>query len=65
MNDETNNCHANAGVGHIKRRPGVRERNMQIEEQEIDDVTVDQTVGEISKQPASNKASEMSRRRIR
>ena len=49
MNYETNNCHANAGVGHVKCRPWVCERNMQVEEQKIDDVTMDQAVGEISK----------------
>ena len=49
MNYETNDCHANAGVGHVECRPGMRERNMQVEEQEINDVAVDQTVSEISK----------------
>ena len=49
MNHKTNDCHANAGVGHVECRPGMRERNMEIEEQEIDDVAVNQTVSEISK----------------
>ena len=49
VNHETNDRHANAGVGHVKCRPWVRERNMQVEEQKIDDVTMDQAVGEISK----------------
>ena len=49
MNYETNDCHANAGVGHIKGGKRVCVGKVEIEEEEIDDVAVDQTVSEISK----------------
>lgn len=48
MNDEADHGDADAGVGHVKRGPRVRERDVQIEEQEIDDMTVQETIGEVS-----------------
>ena len=48
MNDEADDRDADARIRHIKSRPGMRERNMQIEKQKIDYMTVHQAVGEIS-----------------
>ena len=56
---------ANAGVGHVKGRPGMRERNMQIEEQKIDDVTVEQTVGQISQDSGQEQGERNIAQRIR
>jgi hypothetical protein len=47
MNDETGNRDTNAGVGYIERRPRIGERDVEIEEEEINDVTMEQTVGQI------------------
>src|SRR6476646_10798233 len=65
MNHETDDGHANAGVGHIKCRPGMRERNVKVEEEEIDDVAVDQTVGEISKHTRQQQGERYVPQRIR
>ena len=48
MNDEENDGDADTGIGHVERRPGMREGHMQVEEQKIDHVTVKQAVSEIS-----------------
>src|SRR6478672_2307451 len=40
---------ADTGIGHVKGRPWVRKRQVQIEEQKIDDMTVQETVGEVAK----------------
>ena len=48
MNDETENRDTNTRVRHIKGGPGIRVRHVQIENQKIDDMTVQQPVGEIS-----------------
>jgi len=47
MNDEENDGDADRGIGHVERRPGMREGHMQVEEQKIDHVTVKQAVSEI------------------
>ena len=51
MNDKENNCDADTGIGHVERRPRMREGHMQIEEREIDDVTVEETVREVAHDP--------------
>ena len=48
MNDKENDGDGDTGIGHVKCRPRVRERHMQIEEQKIDHVTVKQAVSQIS-----------------
>jgi len=48
MNYEGHDRDADARVGDIECGPGVRERDMQIDQQEIDDVAVEETIGEIS-----------------
>lgn len=40
MNNETDDSNADAGVRNIKCGPGVGQRDVQIEEQEIDNVAV-------------------------
>jgi hypothetical protein len=40
MNNETHDSNADAGVRNIKCGPGVGQRDVQIEEQEIDNVAV-------------------------
>jgi hypothetical protein len=47
MNDKTNHRDGNAGISDIERRPGMSERNMQIEEKKIDDVSVEKAIGKI------------------
>jgi hypothetical protein len=47
VNDEANDGDENARVGYIEGRPGMRERHVQIEKSEIDDVTVEETVGQV------------------
>ena len=54
MNDEENDCNADAGIGHIKCRPGMKNRRRiraEIEQQEIDDVAVKQSIGQITENP--------------
>ena len=51
MNDEENDRDADAGVGHIECRPGMQKRRdmgPEIEEKEIDNVSVEKTISEIS-----------------
>ena len=48
INHEAGDRGADTGVGDVKGRPRVREGDVQIKEQEIDDVTVEQAVGQIS-----------------
>ena len=48
VDNEADHRNADAGVGDVKRRPRVRERDVQIEEQKIDDMTVEETIGEVS-----------------
>ncbi len=43
----------------------MRERNVKVEEEEIDDVAVDQTVGEISKHPRQQQGERYVPQRIR
>src|SRR5438105_1767176 len=49
VNDETENGDANAGIGDIEGRPRVSKRDMQIEEQKIDNMSVTETIGQIPK----------------
>jgi len=48
MNDKTNYRDGDAGISDIERRPGMSERNMQIEKKEIDNVSVEKAVGKIA-----------------
>src|SRR5438552_17566409 len=47
VNDKENNGDADTGIGHVERRPRMRERHMQIEQQKIDQVPVQQSVSQI------------------
>ena len=47
MNDKENNGNADTGIGHVERRPRMRERHMQIEQQKINHVPVKQAVCKI------------------
>jgi len=47
INNETENRDANAGIGHVKGRPWVSKRHMQIEEQKIDNMSVAKAIGQI------------------
>ena len=49
MNDEKDNRDADAGIGHVERRPRMRKWHMQIEEQKIDYVPVKHAVSQIPK----------------
>jgi hypothetical protein len=48
VEDEAENRDEDAGIRDVKRRPGVRERDVKIEERKIDDMTVPETIGEIA-----------------
>jgi hypothetical protein len=48
MNDETDDRDADAGVGHVERGERMRQGDVQIEKQEVDDVTVQEAVGQIA-----------------
>ena len=48
MNDETENRDTDTGVGYIKGRPGMGEGDVQIEKKKVDNMTVQQTIGEIA-----------------
>src|SRR5438270_917970 len=48
VNDKADYCDADAGVGDVEGRPRIGEANVQIEEKEIGDVTVDDSVGEVA-----------------
>ncbi len=48
MHDEADHCDADAGVGDVKGRPGIREGDVQIEKQKVDHMPVQQAVGEIA-----------------
>ena len=48
MNDEAGDGDEDARIGNIERRPWMSQRHMQIEEREIDDVTVEEPVGQVS-----------------
>ena len=65
MNDKAADRDADAGVGDIKRRPGMRERNVQIEEQKIDHVTVKQAIGQVSHDAGQEQARAKHRARRR
>jgi hypothetical protein len=51
MNDETDHRDANTGIGHIESRPRVSERQVQIKQKKIDDVPVEEPIGQVSQDP--------------
>jgi hypothetical protein len=55
MNNKQNHGNRDAGVGDIKGRPGMRIRDMQIEEKKIDHVPVKKAVCKISQDPGEKK----------
>ena len=65
MNDEENDGDADTGIGHVERRPGMREGHMQVEEQEIDDVAVKQPVGEIAENAGDQKRKRQISQKVR
>ena len=50
VNDKAHDRDADAGIGDVKRGPRAknRQRYVQVEEEEIDDVSVEETIGEVS-----------------
>ena len=48
MNDEENDGDTDAGIGHIERRPRMREREVQVEQEKIDHVAVKQAISQVS-----------------
>jgi hypothetical protein len=56
MNDETDDRYANARVGDVERRPRMGIREMQIKEKKIDDVTMEEPVGQVAKDTGKQKA---------
>ena len=48
MNDETGNSYEDAGIGDVEGRPRMRERDVEIEQREIDHVAVEETVGQVA-----------------
>jgi hypothetical protein len=49
MDNEENDGDANAGICDVERRPGMRERHVQVKQQKIYYVTVEQAIRQISK----------------
>jgi len=47
VNQETTHGDANTGIGDIECRPGISQGNVEIEEKEIDHVTVDESIGQV------------------
>jgi hypothetical protein len=52
MHDEAADGDEDAGVGHVESGPGMREWHVKIEEREIDDVTMEEAVGQVPHDPA-------------
>jgi hypothetical protein len=65
VNDKAENRDTNAGVSHVEGWERIGERNVQIEEQEIDDMTVEQTVGEISHDAGQEQSQRNVTQRVR
>ena len=51
MHDETADRNEDAGIGYVERGPGMRERHVQIEEREVDDVAVKEPISEVAHDP--------------
>jgi len=56
MNDETKHRDENARVRDVEGRSGMGERDVQIEEREIDHVTVKEPVGQVAHDSAEQKS---------
>ena len=56
MNEKANNCDANAGIGDVKGGPGIRARNVQIEEEKVDHVPMQESIGQIAKNASQKKS---------
>jgi hypothetical protein len=48
VDDEAENCDADAAVGDIEGGKRMRERHVQIEEEEVDHVAVRETIGQVA-----------------
>jgi hypothetical protein len=48
MDNKTENSNTDAGVGYIKGRPRMGEGNVKIEKEKVDNMTVQQPIGEIA-----------------
>ena len=55
MNDKQNDGNRNTGIGDVERRPGMCVRNVQIEEEKIDDVPINKAVGKIPQNTGEQK----------
>ena len=51
VHNEAEDGDADTRVSDVKRRPGMREREVEVEEEEINDVAVQETVGEVAENP--------------
>lgn len=56
VDHEADDRDADAGIGDVEGWPGVGEANMQIEEKEIDHVTVQEAIGEVAENSGEKKA---------
>jgi hypothetical protein len=57
VEDKADDCDADAGVGDVEGGPRIGKANVQVEEKKISDVTVDDSVGEVT-HDAGEKQSE-------
>ena len=48
MNNEENDRDADTGIGHVECGPRMCERDVQIEQEKIDDVSIEETISQIS-----------------
>ena len=52
VDDEKHHRNRDAGVRHVKRRPGIGVLNVQIEKKKVDHVSVQEAIGEIPQNPS-------------
>ena len=56
IDHEAGHGDADAGIGDVKGRPGIGEADMEIEEEKIDHVSVEESIGEIAQNPGQEQA---------
>ncbi len=55
LDDEAKDRHADAGIGNVKGGPGMGKGHVQIEEEEVDDVAVQETIGQVAEDAREEK----------
>ena len=55
MDNKQGHCNGDARIGDVKRRPGMRVGNVQIEKEKIDHMPIKKTIGKISQDAGKQK----------